>query len=588
MSQRCEPADVATKSFFLGPQAENGPWVQALATEVLQSIFAWRRHLHPEDGRAISVRDVGSPQFQARRARAEAALRELLARFEDELPKFSPRYVGHMFSEISLPALFGHLVALLHNPNNISGESSRVGTQLEDEAVRALLAAVGLRTGHGHFTSGGTVANLEALIRARARLASWLAAGAQRRFAHGTQLGLFEAAHQGWRRFGAPPAAALRRWNFADQGPWQATAALAQVFDEPFRGPVLLVPQHHHYSWTKGASLLGLGDEALWHIELDATGKLSVAHLSQLLERAQREARPVLMVVSVAGTTELGAVDPIDEVQALLDTWRAKRGLHLWHHVDAAYGGLLCTLDKQGTSPLSVETTRALRALRRADSITLDPHKLGYVPFASGALLVRRGADDQTRSFGGPYLQFDPSRDKGPFTLEGSRSAAGAVATWLTARTIGLNADGYGRILGRTVRIKQRLEHRLRALGGPLRVVPHAESNILGIFIARDGQRLSEANAATERAFEALAPGAGGPFIVSRTELSTTRYGAYLDAVLGQLGMVRDTDALVLLRLCMMNPFFDSKEMNVDFERELLSTLRGLAGDAPLRRAVSR
>ena len=103
-------------------------------------------------------------------------VQEILHRFQSEVPNYSPRYIGHMTTEISLPALVGHMLTLLYNPNNISEEVSRVGLQVEKNAIGALLAMVGYDQSKatGHFTSGGTVANIEGALRARARMRNWI------------------------------------------------------------------------------------------------------------------------------------------------------------------------------------------------------------------------------------------------------------------------------------------------------------------------------------------------------------------------------------------------------------------------------
>ena len=118
------------------------------------------------------------------------------------------------------------------------------------------------------------------------------------------------------------------------------------VFRRDFEGPVVLVPENKHYSWQKGVSILGIGREAFWAIELDERGKLSLRDLEKKLEQAKLQARPVLLVVSVAGTTELGEFDPVDGVANLLDRWRTERGLEIWHHVDGAYGGFFRALSR--------------------------------------------------------------------------------------------------------------------------------------------------------------------------------------------------------------------------------------------------
>ena len=573
----CDPKEIALKSLFLGPQAENGVWVKPLVGDLFESWFTWRKSRFPEDGAAISAEDMQSPEFQARRKSFETGLHELISRFEGEVPKFSPRYVGHMFSEISLPALLGHVVALLHNPNNISGESSRVGVAIEDEALQSLQRMLGFGNieARGHFTSGGTLANFEALVRARARMAHWLAAGAASRESQASGRDLFSAAHQGW---GALPSGDKNQqsWDLFDDNPWEVGRKLSSIFGTEFRGPVVLIPENKHYSWKKGVSLVGIGAEALWPIELDHRGKLSIPALRRLLECARTQQRPVLMVVSVAGSTELGTIDPTDEVQDLLDEW-ASRGYHIWHHVDAAYGGFFCSMNLAETEILDSQSTSSLAAIRRANSVTLDPHKLGYVPYSCGAFLCRDQEDYSSKEFGAPYVQTSTS-DRGPYTLEGSRAATGATATWMTAKSIGFDSQGYGRVLERAIRIKQSLEKRFLKADSRFRLAPHTDTNILAFSWSERGAPLSEANTQAERIYQALSPQGGGPFFVSKTRLFLGPYRAYLKEYLASFESKVDTDEMTLVRVCIMNPFFGSIEMKTRFEVEFVKSLLKIIG----------
>ena len=131
-----------------------------------------------------------------------------------------------------------------------------------------------------------------------------------------------------------------------------------------------------------------MGVESVWACDLDAEGRLEPSSLSRLLDRAQREIRPVMMVVSVAGTTELGMIDPINRVADILESFQRDRGVHVWHHIDAAYGGYFCSTLGSDDCGLPMASQEALRACPRASSITLDPHKLGFVPYACGAFVV--------------------------------------------------------------------------------------------------------------------------------------------------------------------------------------------------------
>jgi len=582
----CDPNEIALKSFFLGPQAENADWINELVQTLFLRWADWRRSLHPADGRAISVENLRTKEFIERKEMIESVSLGLLKRFEDEVPKFSPRYVGHMFSDFSLPALLGHLITLLHNPNNISGESSKIGTQIENEAIQSLLEMVGypITHGTGHFTSGGTVANIEAVIRARARCALWLSNGSLRASrGHDQIFDPFPAAHSGWKSYENDPAnhEEAKSWNFERMNAHLVYAKIESLTRRPFLGPVILVPENKHYSWNKACRILGYSDDALWPIELDSQGTLSLLSLKQRIEDARREGRPILLVVSVVGTTELGSIDPVDKVQTYLDLLREKENLHIWHHVDAAYGGFLRTIDRESSTLMPSSLLASLTAIQRSTSITLDPHKLGYVPYASGTFLVRDRRDYFFSTFDhAPYIDFDSNIDRGPYTIEGSRSAAGAVASWMTANTMGLHSKGYGLLLERTIRIRKSLETKLRHANLSIQFAPGCETNIMCFSCAKRGERISESNARTLKVYADFSAKKNGEFIVSKTNLKFTSYGEYLRKWVRDWDAEIDHDELVLVRMCMMNPFFDSVESTVDysalFSEKLRESLVGL------------
>ncbi|HVS14762.1 MAG TPA: pyridoxal-dependent decarboxylase [Thermoanaerobaculia bacterium] len=582
---RSSSEDVALKSFFLGPRSENGPWLEAEVQRILRQWFTWRTALFPEDGEAISGDNLASPAFLERRERFARELDVLVERLKSEIPKHSPRYVGHMVSEQSLPALLGHLAAVLHNPNLVSAEVAPVAEVLEREAIGFLLEMVGLdpATGCGHFTSGGTVANIEALWRARFRYDHWLALGAWRR-AHGeTARSLFEDAHLGWERFRAALAERglseedTRPYSLVINNPWGGARELERLYGRPFEGPVVLVPRNKHYSWHKAVSLLGLGEEAFWEVGLDARGTLDLEHLEARIESAHAADRPILMVVSVAGTTEMGEIDPVDRVQDLLDRLREERGIHVWHHVDAAYGGFFCAMlpDAGERGVLPENARRALHAIRRTDSLTIDPHKLGYVPYSCGALLVRDAQHDRVSSFAAPYLRADThAQGLWSRTLEGSRPATGVAATWLTARTIGLGPDGYGRLLERSVRARRRLERLLAGVDG-YAVAPGCDTNILCFCVGRPGEPVSATNRRSRAIQEGLA--GGDAFYVSRTDLGRDAYRKLVEGMVDGWDGVWDEPSLCLVRVVLMNPFVSTGLTRVDYLARLAERIEELA-----------
>jgi glutamate/tyrosine decarboxylase-like PLP-dependent enzyme len=144
---------------------------------------------------------------------------------------------------------------------------------------------------------------------------------------------------------------------------------------EVSRAPIYVTRQVHHCV-TKALRLAGLGEAPIRPVPLDERFRMRANELERLVE-ADREAglRPWLVVAS-SGTTDTGAIDP---VPAIADVAEA---MELWLHVDAAYGGffLLC------------ETGRELiQGLERSDSIVMDPHKGLFLPYGTGALIVKNG-----------------------------------------------------------------------------------------------------------------------------------------------------------------------------------------------------
>jgi glutamate/tyrosine decarboxylase-like PLP-dependent enzyme len=561
----------ASDAYFLGPKSENAAWVRGEFQAILDHWFDWRRSLFTDDPEAISPQRRLSTEFLRERERLGQAVRILREKLCAEVPTFTPRYVGHMVSEVSLPALLGHFATLLHNPNNTSREVARVGGVIEDEAIAMLAEMVGYdpALAQGHFTGGGTVANFEAVWRARYRMDHFLSLALHGFETRGETFNAFEAAHTGWDAFESRRAssgaieAELRECSGVLGNPFEYAERLTRATGRPWRGPVLITPGNKHFSWRKAANVFGLGEEAFWNAPLDAEGRLDLAGLDVLIERARDQGRPVLAIISVAGTTEAGEIDPVDGVCARLDALRGD-GIDIWHHVDGAYGGFFCSmLGGAAEAWLEPARVRALRAIARADSVTLDPHKLGYVPYACGAFFTRNIHGYVASSFQAPYIDRAATNDKWACTLEGSRTASGAAATWLTGRSIGFGPERFGDMLRATVETRIAFQVAIAAAIPEARILP-ADSNILCFALARPGEKLSQANRRTGETFALFQQDPS--FSVSKTVLSAESYDALIAAHVGTWQGECDSDELVLLRCVFMNPFWS----NPDVERALL------------------
>ena len=139
---------------------------------------------------------------------------------------------------------------------------------------------------------------------------------------------------------------------------------------------VVYASEQCHYSIDKSADLLGLGRSGARKIATDDRFHIRVADLREAIKIDRDAGRVPCCIVGVAGTTSTGVIDPLEELAEVA------RENDCWYHVDAAYGAPLAFSEKHKDK---------LRGLTLADSITFDPHKWMFVPFACGATLVKDG-----------------------------------------------------------------------------------------------------------------------------------------------------------------------------------------------------
>ena len=152
--------------------------------------------------------------------------------------------------------------------------------------------------------------------------------------------------------------------------------ARADRLPENFLSGTLYVSEHVHASVTKAAMLAGFPVRHVRSITADPSMRLDVEALGLAVAEDRAAGLAPFAVVGSAGTTNTGAIDPLEELADVAAT----EGL--WFHVDAAYGGFF---------QLTSRGRERFRGIERADSITLDPHKGLFLPYGTGALVVREG-----------------------------------------------------------------------------------------------------------------------------------------------------------------------------------------------------
>ncbi len=282
-----------------------------------------------------------------------------------------------------------------------------------------------------------------------------------------------------------------------------------------------------HYTHARMCHVLGMSGHA---VPVDAAGRMDLDALEDLLRKED-----IGTVVVTAGTTGLGAVDPIHDALAL----KEKYGVRL--HVDAAYGGFFTLLgEAESVDP------RPWRAIAACDSVVVDPHKHGLQPYGCGAVVF---ADPEVARFyhhDSPYTYFtDADLHLGEISLECSRAGAAAAALWLTFQVIPPTPDGLGRFLAAGRRAALHWAELIEE-SPHLELYQRPELDIVSYFPRRDS--LSEIDAASAQVMiEGMRDEADPVF------LSVLKVGA-ADFARRHPGVRADVDGGRLLRSVLMKP----------------------------------
>ncbi len=431
----------------------------------------------------------------------------------------SPRFIGHMTSP--LPLVYERLNDYLvtWNQNLVKLETSGHLTSLEMQLLAELHRlffgrsdsfyqqyALDPESSLGMVTTGGTLANIAALWVARNRA---FATADDPFFVEQTGL-----------------ATALKRDD-----------------DE---NAVIIGSELMHYSFDKAADLMGLGVRNLIKIPTDSSHRMRLKSVRDVLRTCERTRRKVIALVGIAGTTDSGAIDPLEELSQIAE----EEGL--WFHVDAAWGGPFIFSEK--TRPL-------LRGVENADSITIDGHKQLYTPLGIGCLLFKDPHASLVIQKNAPYILREGAPDLGKRALEGSRPAS---SLYIHAAFQMIGREGYQALLEHGLANTQNYAEMIRS-NPAFELLLEPVTNILlyryipidlrekvssGTLTEDDQNRISETNIQLQNQLRDL-----GDAFVSRTILSATpRYGrrsiTSLRAILAN-PLTEATDLAEVLRIQM-------------------------------------
>lgn len=239
-----------------------------------------------------------------------------------------------------------------------------------------------------------------------------------------------------------------------------------------------------HYTHARMSHLLGLDSVA---IPTTSAGTMDLDALEQALRQGT-----IGTVVATAGTTGLGAVDPVHEIVALC----RHHGVRV--HVDAAYGGFFRLIADDAPDGVAAAP---FAAIADADSVVIDPHKHGLQPYGCGAVIFADPGVARHYLHDSPYTYFTSDElHLGEISLECSRAGAAAAALWLTLRLLPLTPDGLGAVL-RPGRRAALAWADLIAESDELALFQPPQLDILGYF--PDRPRLSEIDHASGHVLDA-------------------------------------------------------------------------------------
>ncbi|HHL71390.1 MAG TPA: aminotransferase class V-fold PLP-dependent enzyme [Bacteroidetes bacterium] len=141
-----------------------------------------------------------------------------------------------------------------------------------------------------------------------------------------------------------------------------------------FHRLVVYTTEQLHHSATKALRIVGLAEAPVRFIPIDERFRMRPDMLEQAIRRDEQAGLKPWLIMASAGTTDTGAVDPLDTIAEIAKTHG------LWHHVDGAYGAFFM---------LTERGREVLRGIEKSDSLVMDPHKGLFLPYGTGAVLVK-------------------------------------------------------------------------------------------------------------------------------------------------------------------------------------------------------
>lgn len=640
-------------AYFLGPKSENASLLEELIIEILRDVSFWRKNFHTSDDRIITESLKRTVQYQDALAEIRHYLAIVLADLKQEIPYYSPRYIGHQLSDQLIASLVGYFAGMMHNPNNVTSEASPVTTTYELEVSKDLSELVGYEgKTWGHLTSGGSLANLEAMWVARnikylpfairdavrsLNLAVLTITTSKR-----TEENILEVDPFTLANLTVEESLKLREKlikAYKSQTQPEEDIEIIKIIDDEInkhslsgkgiqqffedlhnsiKPGIVLIPVTSHYSMLKSSEIIGVGKNHIRPIPINKHFQVDIPSLRTIFEDCLVNKIPIIAITGVLGTTEEGAIDNFYELFKLREEFKSK-GLTFYLHADGAWGGYIRSLfrdannkeiDHIGNLSSIVldwpndEIFRSFQSVKHCDSVTIDPHKLGYIPYPAGAIVFKNDIRDVI-SFKAPYI-FRTSEEKGSvnigqFIIEGSKPGAAAVSCWLSHRILPLNQTGYGLLIGKGIEgarllyntCKNDIDPDLQKIGVKLKILTDPPNTNLFCFIINkiDNTSLQQMNYWNMKIYDRLCYQKDvvlqtHEFMLSSTNLDYSTYGLPItDGSIPVEEHIRDLNIkkgefekikkIFILRSTIMNPWISlARGTRTDYIYEFSNVLK--------------
>ncbi|MCX6579498.1 MAG: pyridoxal-dependent decarboxylase [Candidatus Aminicenantes bacterium] len=388
-----------------------------------------------------------------------------------------------------LPPTIASLIVSIQNPNNIVPAVSEATTQMEKECIDFFAGLIGYNKDKepwGNIVSCGTIANMTALLVAR---------------------------DYSYDKLDRPRKSMIGRRGIVNRTPG-----------------VVLTSASAHYSLKKALWFLGLGSDNLIEIpvavdeivlekrekdERFIDGISDKTYKELILTAMEREERqnelerfyngedapfslqpldseifkalyscftyntPLLAAVYSLGTTETGTIERMDSKEFGTIAFDLLKREDIYIHADAAIGGYTLAIPS---------IKEKMKGIERCDSVTIDGHKLGFLPYPCGAIVFQhRGYKHQIYQEA-PYL-----KNLAP-TLEGSRPGSNIAACWVAQKTLGV--EGYSEYIGLLLEFTRKIEEEIRKSKN-FQLLHQVDLNTISFCVKRKGKPRSILNQMT-------------------------------------------------------------------------------------------